>query len=230
MHTGILLIIAGMFMGQFTGFSGTAKLTAGQTYVESNAGFEIKLDSFEIVYDENYNITDYISTVTVIDDGEEVLTREITVNSPLEYKGVKFYQWTYGWAAKVKITETESGEVLLDSVINLAVSASGVGLVDYSMYDSGSGINVTQRFIVIPDQASKGAVNNLSPLPNNPALFFILYYDSEIVIIEDVALGESEDIGGLTVAFEGLGYYTGLEVNCKPELPVVFIGSVIFIV
>ncbi len=230
MHIGILLIIVGMFMSPFTGFSDTAKLTAGQTYVEDNAGFEVRLASFEIVYGENHQISDYISTVIVTNDGKEVLTREITVNSPLIYKGVKFYQSTYGWAAKVKIAETESSEVLLDSVLKMPVFSSGIGDVSYSIYDKETGTTITQRFMVIPDQVSKGTVNNLSPLPNNPALFFILYSDSEIAIIKDVALGESEDVGGLIVSFEGLEYYTGLEVGSKPELPVVFAGSLIFIV
>lgn len=230
MHIGILLIIAGMFMGQFTGFSGIEKITVGQTYVEDNAGFEVKLDSFEVVYDEEYNITDYISAVTVVEGGTEVFTKEITVNSPLAYKGVKFYQSTYGWAAKAKIMETETGEVLLDRVINLGIGNSGVGMVDYSMFDSESKINITQRFMVIPDQASNGTVNNLSPLPNNPALFFILYHGPDISIIQDVGLGESEDIGGLTISFENLDYYSGLSISSKPELPLVFAGSILFTV
>jgi cytochrome c biogenesis protein len=229
MHIGILLIIVGMFMSPFTGFSDTIKLTAGQTYAEDSAGFEVKLDSFEIIYGENYQISDYISTVRVIKDGREVLETEVAVNKPLVYKGVKFYQSTYGWAAKVKITEASGGEVLLDSVLKMPVFSSGIGDVSYSMYDKETGKTITQRFMVIPDQASKGTVNNLSPLPNNPALYFILYSNSEIAIIKDVVLGENEDAGGLIVSFEGLEYYTGLEVSSKPELLVVFVGSLIFI-
>jgi cytochrome c biogenesis protein len=229
MHIGILLIVVGMFMGQFTGFSDTAALASGEVYEVESGDFEVRLDSFEIVYDEGYNITDYISTVTVIEDGKEVLTTEIAVNKPLVYEGVKFYQSTYGWAAKVKISEAETSEVLLDSVLKMQMSSGGIGDVMYSAYDDESGKTVTQRFLVIPDQASEGTVNTLSPLPNNPALFFILYYDSDIYIIEDIGLGSSEDVGGLIVSFEGLEYYTGLEVSSKPELPVVFTGSLIFI-
>jgi cytochrome c biogenesis protein ResB len=112
----------------------------------------------------------------------------------------------------------------------MPVFSSGIGDISYSIYDKETGKTITQRFMVIPDQASKGTVNNISPLPNNPALYFILYSDSEIVIIKDVALGESEDASGLIISFEGLEYYTGLEVSSKPELPVVFAGSLIFIV
>ncbi len=166
----------------------------------------------------------------MIEDGTEVLTTEIAVNKPLVYEGVKFYQSTYGWAAKVKVAEAETSELLLDSTLKLSMAKRGIGDLSYSIYDSEAGVTITQRFMVIPDQASEGTVNTLSPLPNNPALFFVLYYDSDIYIIEDIGLGDSEDVGGLIVTFEGLDYYTGLEVSSKPELPVVFVGSLIFIV
>jgi cytochrome c biogenesis protein len=230
LHIGVLLLVAGMVTAQFTGFEDNATLAVGGSYTREGMDFEVRLDSFQIIYDEDYNITDYISTVTVMEDGKEVLTGEITVNNPLEYEGVKFYQSTYGWAVGVKIAETETGEILLDNVLDMDVSTKGIGSVEYSMYDEESGTSITQQFIVIPDQASEGTVNTLSPLPNNPALFFVLYYGSDISIIQDVALGESEDIGGLTISFEGLDYYSGLSVSSKPELPVVFIGSIVFMV
>jgi cytochrome c biogenesis protein len=230
MHIGILLIIVGMFMGQFTGFKDEVTLIPGETYSSEETDFEVRLDSFEIVYDEEYNITDYISAVTVIEDGKEVLETEVAINKPLVYEGVKFYQLTYGWGVKVKISEAETSEIMLDSVLKMQISAKGIGDLSYSAYDDESGVTITQRFLVIPDQVTEGTVNTLSPLPNNPALFFVLYYGSSISIIQDIGLGESEDVGGLMVSFEGLDYYSGLSVSSKPELPIVFIGSLIFIV
>lgn len=136
----------------------------------------------------------------------------------------------YGLCGGVKITETETGEELLDNVLDMDISAKGVGSVEYSMYDEESSTSIRQQFIIVPDQISEGSVNTYTPLPNNPALFFVLYYGSNISIIQDVALGESEDISGLTITFEGLDYYSGLSVNSKPELPVVFGGSIVFMV
>ncbi len=50
---------------------------------------------------------DYKSWLTVIDGGKEVLKKVIEVNDPLIYKGVFFYQSSYGTAAAA------GGEVLL---------------------------------------------------------------------------------------------------------------------
>jgi cytochrome c biogenesis protein len=225
MHIGVLLIIAGMMMGQFTGFSDDISLAAGDTYSYEGLDFEVRLDSFGIVYDENYNITDYISTVTVIEDGVEVLTTEITVNDPLEYKGVKFYQSTYGWVADVLIVDTETGETFLDKDIYLSLisSTSGIGLADYSMS------YMTMEFVLLPDQEEEGVIGSLTPEANNPSLFFRLYYGDMLMISEDTSLGETSEISGLTITFEGLERYSGLEVSCKPELPLIFTGSVVFI-
>ena len=41
------------------------------------------------------NIQRYSSYVTVIDDGREVRTQEVAVNSPLRYNGYRFYQSSY---------------------------------------------------------------------------------------------------------------------------------------
>ena len=40
---------------------------------------------------------EYLSKVTVI-DGEKTIKKDITVNGPLDYKGLRFYQATYGVA------------------------------------------------------------------------------------------------------------------------------------
>ena len=42
MHIGILLIVIGMFMGQFTGFNDTATMAPGESYVNDNMGFEVR--------------------------------------------------------------------------------------------------------------------------------------------------------------------------------------------
>jgi cytochrome c biogenesis protein ResB len=41
------------------------------------------------------NIADYLATLTVIDDGQEVKTETIEVNKPLRYEGYRFYQSAY---------------------------------------------------------------------------------------------------------------------------------------
>lgn len=41
-------------------------------------------------------IKDYKSNLTIIEDAKEILTKTIEVNHPLSYKGMSFYQASYG--------------------------------------------------------------------------------------------------------------------------------------
>jgi len=56
---------------------------------------------------------DYLSGLTVIEDGKEILTTTIEVNKPLIYKGVTFYQSSYNQLGSpiIKLRETTSGNV-----------------------------------------------------------------------------------------------------------------------
>ncbi|NQS97481.1 MAG: cytochrome c biogenesis protein ResB [candidate division Zixibacteria bacterium] len=57
------------------------------------------------------SIKDYISELTIIEDGEEILTRSIEVNKPLRYKGVRFYQNSYDLSMP-KITASADSAVI----------------------------------------------------------------------------------------------------------------------
>lgn len=104
LHTGILLVMAGALMGYLFGFNGFAGLFPGgmTNYIEENGkkinlGFTLKVNSFDITYYENsHSVKAYTTNATIVDGGKEVLTTDIDVNHPLKYKGIVFYQSSYG--------------------------------------------------------------------------------------------------------------------------------------
>lgn len=60
-------------------------------------GFSVRCDDFEMSFYGNSDMPkDYRSHLTVIDGGREVRRKWIEVNSPLRYKGITFYQSSYG--------------------------------------------------------------------------------------------------------------------------------------
>jgi cytochrome c biogenesis protein len=60
-------------------------------------GFSVRCDDFDVEFYENSYIPKrFISWLTIIDDGKEVLKKTIEVNDPLTYKGITFYQANYG--------------------------------------------------------------------------------------------------------------------------------------
>jgi cytochrome c biogenesis protein len=104
-HTALLLIMGGSVAGNL-GFKGFMQLYEGEqsdTVVLSDRSgtkpldFTVRCNSFEVKFYKNTGRPQsYRSSLTVIENGNEVLTKEIRVNDPLIYKGIYFYQSTYG--------------------------------------------------------------------------------------------------------------------------------------
>lgn len=103
-HLSILVIFAGATIGSQLGLKGsvmipemqgTSKFFSSSQPETIDLGFEVRCDKFIIEFYDNGMPKEYQSTLTIIDNGIEVLTEDIQVNSPLTYKGFTFYQSSY---------------------------------------------------------------------------------------------------------------------------------------
>ena len=97
-HVSLLIILLGAIVGSIWGFRDFAPILEGATIKVPNSDFSLRLDRFWIDYYDTGQIRQYNSLLTVIEDGKEVLTKQIWVNEPLYYKGIRFYQSSYGTA------------------------------------------------------------------------------------------------------------------------------------
>jgi cytochrome c biogenesis protein len=104
-HFSILVVLIGAIIGVFFGFKGHLNLPEGSmsdvayssTGKEIPLGFGIRCNDFDVeFYGRSDMPKEYRSWLTIIKDGREVLTKSITVNDPLTYKGITFYQANYG--------------------------------------------------------------------------------------------------------------------------------------
>lgn len=106
-HLSILFILIGAVIGVRFGFNAYLPLPEGEistvAYEGSQdkqipLGFAVRNDDFNVTY---YEGTDtpraFNSDLVVIDNGREVLRKRIDVNHPLVYKGITFYQSSYGF-------------------------------------------------------------------------------------------------------------------------------------
>ena len=66
-----------------------------QSGVQIPLGFTVRCDYFTIDYYQNGMPKEFLSKLTVLEDGKEVLKQDIEVNYPLVYKGITFYQSSY---------------------------------------------------------------------------------------------------------------------------------------
>ena len=122
-HISIFVILSGTVLSSAIGFRSFYPIYEGQPLFVPQGGFYLSLDKFWIDYYENGGIKDYFSRLTVIDNGQKVLTKTIQVNDPLQYKGVWFYQSSYGLAwdrvdkALIRITDKKSKKVVAEETL-----------------------------------------------------------------------------------------------------------------
>jgi cytochrome c biogenesis protein len=102
-HLSIILIFAGAMLGSLWGFHGQLALpenAVSDTYYNNGAelplGFSVKCYDFDIDYYDNDMPKTYRSDLAIIDNGQQMVRQTISVNNPLKYKGVTFYQSSYG--------------------------------------------------------------------------------------------------------------------------------------
>jgi cytochrome c biogenesis protein len=120
-HLSILVIFVGAIIGHFFGFKGSVMIpemrSAQKVFAYKNEGslqlgFEVRCNSFAIEFYDNGMPKEYRSSLTVLENGKEVLTKDIEVNSPLTYKGITFYQSSYQGYQDflLNVTEKSSGD------------------------------------------------------------------------------------------------------------------------
>jgi len=117
-HLSIIIILIGALLGSIYGFRGFVNILEGETvdtvFLGGRKGeipvplsFALRLDDFKISYYDlprrEKLVKEYSSDITVLDNGKEVLKKTVRVNHPLHYKGLAFYQSSYGALHDVKL-------------------------------------------------------------------------------------------------------------------------------
>jgi len=165
-HVGLLVILAGGLASGLGGRRTELALAEGQTADVPQASFQVRLDAFETEYYPGGGVKDWKSTVTVLDGGTAVMTRTIEVNEPLKYRGVSFYQQSYGsdWSrARLDLELRKPG----DAAFARAVAAR----VGERVAVEGPGVSqvVVRRFVPDFVIGEGGRVVSRSEEPRNPA-------------------------------------------------------------
>jgi cytochrome c biogenesis protein len=110
-HLSVLVILAGALIGYYFGFRGNVNLLEGDSadraILRSEGqvqplGFSLRLDQFDVSFYASGAPKEFKSTVTILEGARQVLTEPIRVNHPLTYKGISFYQSSYGVAGVKK--------------------------------------------------------------------------------------------------------------------------------
>jgi len=234
-HLGVVVIIAGAMLGGL-GFQGYMQLFEGQksgnvilreTRAQHDLGFEVRCDKFEIsYYDEKQMPKDYKSALTVLEGGKEVLTKVIEVNDPLIYRGVYFYQSSYGTG-----TDT-GGDVLLEvTEKNTGTRRKYRGKIGTRFQVEGTEDEIRiDRLVPDFSMDDSGNVFSRSQQPNNPAILLSVYprekdtYSTWVFAKFPTFHKKPDHPYDISFLKMFPRYYTGLQVAKDPGVWTVWVG------
>jgi cytochrome c biogenesis protein len=233
-HASLLLIFCGGIIDGIFSYNGFMALERGQQVdqIELRNGAKKTLPFSIKCYgagQENYadgSPKKWWSKLAVVQDGQEVKTKEIVVNDPLVHRGLRFYQSSFGPTGK------------LDGLKLLVTPDNGTGrevtLRMNEPFDLGSDTTVTLAEYVPDFFVRDNQIFKRSDNPDNPAFRLQVKNqatgeDAKLWIFpafNEMAQGEKTKFN---FAFRDvqMGYFTGLEVSHEPGQWLVWAGCLL---
>jgi cytochrome c biogenesis protein len=222
-HASLLLIFLGGIVDALYGWRAFVTLTRGQqsSQVQTQNGSKRNL-SFAIRCDgagqENYadgTPKRWWSDLAILENGQAIVRKQIVVNDPLVYHGIRFYQASYGKTGKI------------DKLVLTAAPRDGrapkditIALDETLPLDSDTTVRLAE---FIPDYVVRdGQIYTRSSELENPAAH---------LVVESTKTGQAvnfwlppipgfEQNASSPYTFEGkdvqMAYFTGLEVSHEP--------------
>ncbi len=233
-HLALIMILAGGIVGAAWGFRDNDFIIPEGSVRDlgHGTGLSVRLDDFSEVYRDDGTPLVYRSDVTIMRNGEVVNAGSMTVNNPLTFGDVVFYQSGFGQAVALRI-ENEAGQILFDDALPLGPFQSKLNpdapAARIDLAPAGVAMSV-----VAPDENPANAPE-LDTLHLRPGeMFFMirpLGTDSPIAepVGATVSQGESIQLGDLSLSFVRERRFSVLQVARNPGIPLFIAASVLLV-
>ena len=230
-HFSVVLLLIGGLIGSIFGFKGFVNIPEGKTidnirlYNTGKAqklNFKIRCDNFNIKFYDSGAPSEYCSTLTILEQGKSVLTRNIIVNHPLRYKGINIFQASYGELPHREIAlnfkDRVTGisykkKVSMGQQFDIPGDMGQFVIKGYRDSYDFRGHNLGKTFMGILTPNSGNLAHVILPV-RFPFFDERIRNDDLIISVEDY----------------DHRYYTGLQVTRDPGVLVVYSGFVIMII
>jgi cytochrome c biogenesis protein len=228
-HLSVVLLLIGGLIGSIFGFDGFVTIPEGETVQQitlRNTGarlrlpFAIRCDDFNVSFYETGAPKEFRSSLTLLENGQAVLRKDIIVNDPLRYRGISIFQSSYGTMpsneAVLSFTSRDTGliytqELKIGQEISLPENLGTFVLTELRHQAQFRGHTVGDAFIGRLTSPGGSAQEVVLPI-RFPT--FDRMRRGEVVIAVDQFKER---------------HYTGLQVNQDPGVDLVYIGFVLMI-
>ncbi len=219
-HLGILLLILGFGLGQMTQEQYAVYGVPGDVKPIGDTGRMLQIDDFTVALREDDTVEQYTADITVYDmnaEGAPSQSAEISVNHPATLFGMKFYQNSTGWAAKV--TVLKDGEPLQEAVI-----CAGEYLPIADKPELVVFLNAFYPdYVLVPGAGPSTASGQL----NKPAYLYSAYYQGQLLGMNALMADEALTIDEYTITFSEPQSYTLIAVKRDRFTPVALVGGLV---
>ena len=226
-HLSVLLILVGGLIGALWGFKGYVQIVEGEVVkgiflnnpqqAMKPLGFQVRCDAFHVDFYPDGSPREYVSTLTFFDGGRVVLDQvPLRVNHPISYKGLTFYQASYGMHIFPIVEVKKSGGKGAPYTMQLSQgeaqpipgTQTQLGFMHYRDQVHGHG----EAILLV-----------LFPPDSEPEGFWLLRRDPG---------AEALQVGDFSFVFKGVEqtYYTGIQVTHDPGVSVVWVGCSLLVI
>ena len=239
-HLSLLIIFAGAIVDGLWGYRGFVNLGPGMRAdsVEPLSGngptrplpFTLRCDRAGMEKYPDGSPKQYWTWLAVEENGREVLRKQIFVNEPLTYQGVRFFQASYGPSgAPTKLEMEASWPGQAHAPLTFTLRPDAPARLD------GQGTEV-ELADFIPDFALEGnQISTRSNEPNNPALRLVVTRPgakkSSVWVFPKAPEMNFPDESGIVFRLRDLemGYTTGLQVAKQPGKGLIWGGCLLLV-
>ena len=210
-HFSMILVLAGTLVGAITGFRAQEIIPKTETFhiqnVLNSGSFSTipkvlsRVNDFWIIYNSDNSIVQFYSDISVLDtDGNEINRKTIFVNSPIQYKGVNYYQTD--WNLISLRLEDRNSQILQYPLIKLLNSKTRLWIT-WVPIDK----NLDQGLILLIDnlQGYYSVYTESGKFLGNLETNEVLRNHFSIALIDTVTT-------------------TGLQIKTDPGIPIIYLG------
>ena len=259
-HSAFYVLLVGILVAQAFGFIGQVNVVEGRSFADTrisydlaepgplfglddHRGFSLRLDDFDVAWFPDGTPERFVSTVTVLEGGQELRTEQVEVNHRLEHAGMNVYQMRFGMAPHLTVS---SGDTLLyddQLALSQADADTWAGVAKVSVADPQIALEV----LLVPSYGVEdGEIVNRGPQPDEPRLFANLWVGElglERTVpssefdrdggqrLDAVELGEGDSAqlldGAIEIAFPELTMWSGFQVAHQPGRSILLASGVL---
>ena len=249
-HLSVICMLIGGVIGTRFGFEGFVNLAPGEASQQIQLrnrnqmlklDFAIRCDDFRVSFYPNGAPEEFRSSLSIIEQGKVVVSQDIIVNDPLHYKGISFFQSSYG------PLPPRPQDVQVPDELTLVFTSKATGMIYQKKAAVGQEIKVPEnlgRFSV--DEFKKSY--NFRGQDLGATIVGTLHQNDgvDVEVVLPANFPSFDKMGpifnkarkdALHISVSGIKaqpveqrYYTGLQVSRDPGVWVVYTGFILIII